>query len=77
MQKLLTLLLLASLSSNFAFSAQPNIVLIITDDQGYAPVGKHGHPWIRTPHLDALYDTSTRFTRFMVSPTYTPMKSPR
>ena len=42
----------------------PNIVLVITDDQGYGPVGRHGHPWIRTPHLDKLHDTSTRFTRF-------------
>jgi arylsulfatase len=54
---------------------QPNIILIITDDQGYGPVGKHGHPWIRTPHLDALYDKSTRFTRFLVSPTCAPTRA--
>lgn len=47
----------------------PNIVLVITDDQGYPVIGRHGHPWIRTPHLDALHDSSTRFTRFLVSPT--------
>ena len=53
----------------------PNIILVITDDQGYGPVGRHGHPWIRTPHLDKLYDTSTRFTRFLVSPTCAPTRS--
>ncbi len=55
--------------------SRPNIVLVITDDQGYAPVGRHGHPWIETPHLDHLYDTSTRFDRFLVSPTCSPTRS--
>ncbi len=55
--------------------SKPNIILIITDDQGYGPVGKHGHPWIKTPHLDALYDKSTRFTRFLVSPTCSPTRA--
>jgi arylsulfatase len=53
----------------------PNIVLVITDDQGYPVIGRHGHPWIRTPHLDALHDSSTRFTRFLVSPTCSPTRS--
>jgi len=53
----------------------PNIVLVITDDQGYAPVGAHGHPWIRTPNMDALHDRSTVFTRFLVSPTCAPTRS--
>ncbi len=54
---------------------RPNIILIITDDQGYGPIARHGHPWIKTPHLDALHDTSTRFTRFLVSPTCSPTRS--
>ena len=58
-----------------AFGKQPNVILMMTDDQGYAPVGRHGHPWINTPHLDALYDKSTRFTRFLVSPTCSPTRS--
>ena len=53
----------------------PNVILIITDDQGYGPVGRHGHPWIATPNLDELYDTSVRFTRFLVSPTCSPTRS--
>lgn len=54
---------------------RPNIVLVITDDQGYPPIGRHGHPWLRTPHLDQLYDASTRFTRFLVNPTCSPTRA--
>jgi arylsulfatase len=53
----------------------PNIVLIITDDQGYPPLARHGHPWLKTPHMDRLHDLSTRFTRFLVSPTCSPTRS--
>jgi hypothetical protein len=56
-------------------ASRPNIILVITDDQGYAPIGRHGHPWIQTPNLDSLYDHSVRFTRFLVSPTCAPTRS--
>ncbi|MCP4846904.1 MAG: sulfatase-like hydrolase/transferase, partial [Verrucomicrobiaceae bacterium] len=55
--------------------SRPNVILVITDDQGFAPVGAHGHPWIRTPNLDALHGQSTRFTRFLVSPTCSPTRA--
>ncbi len=55
--------------------SRPNIVLVITDDQGYGPLGRHDNPWIRTPHMDALHDHSVRFDRFMVSPTCAPTRS--
>jgi arylsulfatase A-like enzyme len=54
---------------------KPNIILVITDDQGYPPVGRLGHPWIRTPNLDTLHDSSSRFTRFLVDPTCSPTRS--
>ncbi|MCP5542158.1 MAG: arylsulfatase [Akkermansiaceae bacterium] len=54
---------------------KPNIILVMTDDQGYAPLGRHGHPWLKTPNLDALHDSSLRFTRFLVSPTCSPTRS--
>ncbi len=54
---------------------QPNVILLITDDQGYGPVGAHGHPWLKTPNLDAHHAASTRFTRFLVSPTCSPTRS--
>ncbi len=55
--------------------SKPNIILVITDDQGYAPVGAHGHPWIKTPNMDKLFATSTRFDRFLVSPTCSPTRA--
>lgn len=56
-------------------NSKPNIILVMTDDQGYSPLGCHGHPWIRTPHSDALHAASTRFTRFFVAPTCSPTRS--
>ncbi len=69
------MLISASVEAAVPAGSRPNIILIITDDQGYGPVGRHGHPWLQTPHLDALYDTSTRFDRFLVSPTCAPTRS--
>ncbi len=55
--------------------SRPNIVLVMTDDQGYGELGCHGNPIIRTPHLDRLHDLSVRFTNFHVSPTCAPTRS--
>ncbi len=54
---------------------RPNIILVMTDDQGYGQIGAHGHPFLQTPNLDRLHKTSTRFTRFQVSPTCAPTRS--
>lgn len=55
-----------------AFSAQdaptpPNVVLIVTDDQGYADLGCYGATEFRTPRIDALADEGLRGTSFYVS----------
>lgn len=55
--------------------SKPNIILVMTDDQGYAQMGCVGHPWLKTPNLDALHAKSLRFTRFLVSPTCSPTRS--
>ncbi len=57
------------------FGKQPNIVLMITDDQGYFDLSCHGHPFLATPNIDKLHGQSTRFTRFQVSPTCAPTRS--
>ena len=58
-----------------AFGTQPNIILVLTDDQGYGDLGCHGHPFLKTPHLDQLYSQSTRFTDFQASPTCAPTRA--
>ncbi|MCE9606056.1 MAG: sulfatase-like hydrolase/transferase [Planctomycetia bacterium] len=54
---------------------RPNIVVIITDDQGYGDLSCHGNPILKTPHLDRLYAESVRFTDFHVSPTCSPTRA--
>jgi len=70
----LTVALLA-LSAFAQSNRRPNIVLILTDDQGYGDVGRHGNPILQTPNLDRLHDESVRFTDFHVSPTCAPTRS--
>ncbi|MSR58551.1 MAG: N-acetylgalactosamine 6-sulfate sulfatase [Planctomycetaceae bacterium] len=53
----------------------PNIVLIITDDQGYGDLSCHGNTQLKTPALDALYRQSVRLTNFHVDPTCSPTRS--
>ncbi len=54
---------------------KPNVVLVITDDQGYGDLGCHGNSMINTPHLDRLYGQSVRLTDFHVSPCCTPTRA--
>ena len=56
-------------------SVRPNIVLIVTDDQGIGDIGANGNPAIQTPNLDALSRASLRFTDFHVDPTCSPTRA--
>ena len=76
------LLLLCPLIHPMASSAtpavkyrQPNVILILTDDQGYGDIAAHGNPYISTPNLDRLYGESMRLTNFHVSPTCSPTRA--
>ncbi len=55
-------------------NSPPNIILVMTDDQGYGDLACHGHPFLKTPNLDKLYAQSTRFTDFHTSPTCAPTR---
>jgi arylsulfatase A-like enzyme len=48
-------------------SARPNIVLIMTDDQGWGETGYSNHPILKTPNLDAMAANGLRFDRFYAS----------
>ncbi|MGJ8644823.1 MAG: arylsulfatase [Luteolibacter sp.] len=69
--------LLATISFIFSASAEkkPNILFILTDDQGYGDLACHGHPFLKTPNLDKLHSQSTRFTDYHVSPTCAPTRA--
>ena len=47
----------------------------MTDDQGWAQLGYHGDPVLRTPHLDTLAAESVEMTRFYVSPVCAPTRA--
>ncbi len=54
---------------------RPNVILIITDDQGYGDLGVTGNPHVQTPVIDALAKESVRFNNFYVSPVCAPTRS--
>jgi arylsulfatase len=62
-------------STQAKLPAKPNIILVMTDDQGYGQLGCQGHPWLETPNIDKLCKQSTVFTDFHVSPTCSPTRA--
>jgi arylsulfatase A-like enzyme len=54
---------------------QPNVILVLTDDQGYPPLGAHGHPFIQTPNLDTFHGDAVRFEQFHSGTTCAPTRS--
>ncbi len=72
---LLTSSLPPVLTAEVPGAKQPNILLIITDDQGWGDLGCHGNEKINTPHLDKLARESAEFTRFYVSPVCAPTRA--
>lgn len=65
--KLFSLLLLGACSQASAAVDQPNILLLFSDDAGYADFGFQGSPTHQTPHLDSIAKTGVRFNRAYVS----------
>ena len=68
-------LLILFISCTKQVEQKPNIILIITDDQGYGDIGYNGNPHIKTPNLDLLATNSMRFNNFYVSPVCAPTRS--
>ena len=71
------LLALAALAAALTYSAAaraPNVIVVMTDDQGYGDLSAHGNPVLKTPALDQLHNESVRFTDFHVAPMCTPTR---
>ncbi|TWU39611.1 arylsulfatase [Novipirellula artificiosorum] len=64
-----------SVSAESLSGSRPNVILVMTDDQGYGDLGCHGNPILKTPNLDQLSREAIRFTDFHVSPFCTPTRA--
>ena len=73
--RIVALICLVCASAHAELPAKPNILFILTDDQGYGDLSCHGNPVLKTPNLDRRHDESVRFTDFHVSPTCSPTRS--
>lgn len=78
-QLIFAILLFAGCNSSLGGSplsgSRPNVIFVLTDDQGLGDLSCMGNPLLKTPHLDRLHADSTRFTDFHVSPTCSPTRA--
>ena len=58
-----------------ASMGRPNVILCMTDDQGYGDLSCHGNPIVKTPNLDRLHAQSVRFTDFHTCATCAPTRA--
>ena len=65
---------LCVLNHEAILAERPNVVLIMTDDQGYGDFSYHGNPILKTPNMDRLAAESIRLTDFHVAPSCTPTR---
>ena len=65
--KTIRLLLLAMLTTTVLAKEKPNILFIFADDWGWGDLSCHGHPYVKTPHIDRIAKEGTDFHRFTVA----------
>lgn len=68
-------LLMVSAALQAQERSQPNVILILVDDQGYGDIASLGNPYIKTPNIDQLHSVSARFTDYHVNPTCAPSRA--
>jgi arylsulfatase A-like enzyme len=72
----LSIVLILCTAISFAqVKPQPNVIIIITDDQGYGDLGITGNPHVKSPVIDQLAREAIRFNNFYVSPVCAPTRS--
>ncbi|MDI9384344.1 MAG: arylsulfatase [Verrucomicrobiota bacterium] len=65
----------SAIADTRAEADQPNIILLMTDDQGYGDLGIHGNPVLQTPHMDRLAQGGAAMTTFFVGPVCAPTRA--
>ena len=58
-----------------AAARKPNVIVVLTDDQGYGDLSIHGNPVLRTPNIDSIGREGVRFANFHVSPVCAPTRA--
>jgi len=78
MKNLILVTLIISVTNIFGFDQasekKPNVIVIMTDDQGYPELSMHGNPILKTPNLDKLGKSSIQFKNFHVTPMCAPTR---
>ena len=78
MKNLILVMLTISVTKVFGFDQasekKPNVIVIMTDDQGYPELSMHGNPILKTPNLDKLGKSSVQFKNFHVTPMCAPTR---
>lgn len=71
----LTSFVFAAFANITQAAEHPNVVIVITDDQGYGDLSCHGNPILKTPEIDKLHADAVRLKDYHVSPTCSPTRS--
>ena len=66
---------LAALGLAADTTSKPNVIIILTDDQGFGELGATGNPVVRTPHIDRLAEQSVSLSNFHVMPVCSPTRA--
>jgi len=69
------LCLVGFLSNGQSAVDQPNVVIILSDDQGWGDLSRNGNTNLRTPNIDRIAENGARFTHFYVSPVCSPTRA--
>lgn len=74
-RKALFIALLLCLCHEVLGAGQPNVIVILTDDQGWGDLSLNGNVSVETPHIDQLASDGARFQHFFVSPVCSPTRA--
>ena len=75
MRRVSLLFVTLAITVSSSSAKQPNVIVIMTDDQGYGDMACHGNPWLKTPNLDRLAAESIQLEDYHVDPVCTPTRA--